>query len=109
MRNFSRKSALMAVIAAGFFLPASYAAGSGNAKTEGAQSLDPMIQQMDTNGDNKISEQEYNTELDRRFKALDTNADGYLENGELRAARTKARKRKQQMNGSGTEQTGQND
>lgn len=96
MRDFTRKGALIAVIAAGCILPASYAADSGNAGAESTQQVDPMIQQMDTNGDHKISKEEYHKALDERFKALDTNDDGHLENGELKAARTKARKLKQQ-------------
>lgn len=114
MRNFPRRAALFAAIAAISILPATaWAADNPSTQTRSGQSgqtadsgsghagamhkQDPMIQQMDTDGDNRISNKEYHEELQQRFEALDTDADGYLENAELHAARIKARKHRQQM------------
>lgn len=92
MRNISRKGALFALITAALMLPSTYAFATCS-KDKGK---DPMIQKMDQNCDGKISEKEFDHAMNKRFKALDTNHDGYIENSELKAARARVRKRMQE-------------
>jgi Ca2+-binding EF-hand superfamily protein len=99
MRNLKRKRALPALLLVGITLPATYAAaaGSANSGSASAQSshTDPMIQKMDENGDGKISKKEFDDTMNKRFDALDTNHDGYIEESELQAARKRLQKRLQ--------------
>ena len=92
MRPMISKVPLMALVATVSLLPAT----SAFAACKKDQRLDPMIQKMDQNCDGKISKKEFDHYMNKRFNALDTNNDGYIENKELQAARRKAAKRLQE-------------
>lgn len=92
MRHMTSKGTLLALIACVSILPATPAF----AACKKDQHLDPLIQKMDQNCNGKISKKEFDHYMNKRFDALDTNNDGYIENKELQAARHKAAKQAQE-------------
>lgn len=58
-----------------------------------------MLARLDTNGDGKISEAEFNAPHDRMFQMIDTNHDGQIDEAEMQAAKAKMEARMQQMRG----------
>ncbi len=49
------------------------------------QAIDNMLQDMDTNGDGKISKKEWLAAQERQFKRLDRNGDGFVSKDEIKA------------------------
>lgn len=49
------------------------------------QAIDNMLQDMDTNGDGKISKKEWMAAQERQFKRLDRNGDGFITKDEIKS------------------------
>jgi len=84
MKNVSLKT-LVAVLAAVFVLPALGMADGHKMKKH--------MKMMDSNGDGKVSAQEYASAAAKRFGKIDADGDGFITKSEMKKAKKKHKKK----------------
>lgn len=67
---------------------------SVTAMAKDSKNPEEKFKKMDTNSDNKISEEEYEDKMEEKFKKMDTNSDGFLTMDEKKAAHDKKKNKK---------------
>lgn len=82
-RTFILGATILAVAVTGLSAP-SFAAGN---KPTPEQRAERMIKRLDTNGDSRVSLQEFQTRVSTNFKSFDVNGNGEISRDEMEAKR----------------------